>query len=183
MVIGKSSSTGRQLFCAYCIAAISSQLSCASAENEKSESSSEVSKENTQDEEPDAPGSKKNGAEDSKNAKESASENDSPSEPEDEAIPKEYIDQENPFALDDSKALEAGKRIYEEDCEGCHGRSGEGGFPGTPDFSSAKAKTWKSDWLLWKISDGSGEMMPAYKGILSKEQIWQSITFIRSLAK
>lgn len=113
----------------------------------------------------------------------SGSEDDKPSESQGEAVPEEYRGQENPFELDDTQAVEAGKRIYEEDCEGCHGRSGEGGFPGTPDFTSAEAKSWKADWLLWKISDGSGEMMPAYKGILSTEEIWQSITFLRSLAQ
>jgi mono/diheme cytochrome c family protein len=38
------------------------------------------------------------------------------------------------------------------------------------------------DYLFWKISEGSlGTAMLAWKGILTEEQIWELVSFIRTL--
>lgn len=99
-----------------------------------------------------------------------------------EPVPQEYRGKENPFKSDDADAVKAGKALYGEHCEGCHGSDGKGELPGMPDLRTPKAAKLPDDRLLWKVSDGSGDAMPGSKGILSEEEIWQSITFVRTLS-
>jgi mono/diheme cytochrome c family protein len=45
-------------------------------------------------------------------------------------------------------------------------------------------ETAADDYLFWRISEGKpGTSMVAWKGILTEEQIWQTVSFIRSLEK
>lgn len=101
---------------------------------------------------------------------------------EQEPVPKEYRGKENPFKSDDADAVKAGKALYVEHCQGCHAPDGKGELPGMPDLRTPKAAKWPDDRLLWKVSDGSGDAMPGSKGILSEEEIWQSITYVRTLS-
>jgi mono/diheme cytochrome c family protein len=40
------------------------------------------------------------------------------------------------------------------------------------------------DYLFWRISEGKpGTSMVAWKGILTEEQIWQAVSFIRQLSE
>lgn len=126
--------------------------------------------------------------EDSEGSSQDSSENDSgdadegDAEPEKKAeVPDEFKDKKNPFEEDDKTALKAGEALYEEHCEGCHGKDGSGELPGMPDMSSEEAGQWPVDWTYWKVLKGSSEMMPAAEGVLSEEEIWQCITYVRSL--
>lgn len=104
-------------------------------------------------------------------------------EPEEKAeVPDEFKGKTNPFEDDDAKALEAGEALYEEHCQGCHGKEGGGEIPGMPDMSTKSLKEWPDDWTYWKVLKGSSEMMPAAEGVLSEEEIWQCITYVRTLA-
>ena len=43
-------------------------------------------------------------------------------------------------------------------------------------------KSVGDDYLLWRISEGKpGTSMVAWKGILTDDQIWQAVSFIRTL--
>lgn len=91
-----------------------------------------------------------------------------------------------------------GKIVYEKYCFYCHGREGRGdgaiGVAVTPhpaDFVGDKRKMAKSDEELIKsISEGirrevgSEEMaMPRWKDILSEEDMWNALAYIRELSR
>jgi len=93
---------------------------------------------------------------------------------------------------------EKGKVVYEKYCFYCHGREGRGdgaiGIAVTPhpaDFVGDKRKMAKSDDELMKsISEGirrevgSEEMaMPRWKDILSEEDMWNALAYIRELSR
>lgn len=98
-------------------------------------------------------------------------------------VPDEFKGKKNPFEEDDKEALKAGEALFVEHCEGCHGKDGSGELPGMPDMSSKAAEKWPDDWTFWKVLKGGSEMMPAAEGILSEEEIWECITYVRSLVK
>ena len=84
--------------------------------------------------------------------------------------------------------VSAGADIFKTDCATCHGESGHGdGSAGQaldprPANLVALSKISADDFLFWKISTGvDGTAMPAWKGILTDQQIWQAIAFIRIL--
>ena len=93
---------------------------------------------------------------------------------------------------------EKGKVVYEKYCFYCHGREGRGdgaiGIAVTPhpaDFVGDKRKMAKSDdELIRSIADGikrdigSEEMaMPRWKDILSEEDMWNALAYVRELSR
>jgi len=102
-----------------------------------------------------------------------------------EAIPAEYAGKSNPLGAD---AGAEGAKIFQVNCETCHGPQGRGDGPvgqaldpkpkNLPDL----AATVGDDYLFWRISTGKpGTSMAPWAGILTEEQIWQSVAFIRTL--
>ncbi|HMG35866.1 MAG TPA: c-type cytochrome [Blastocatellia bacterium] len=88
----------------------------------------------------------------------------------------------------DAATVEAGKKIYQRNCAGCHGPGGKGDGSmalsgGTP--SDLTDDVWDhgstDGEIFMVIRDGVSSDMLAYKGKLTDEQIWQVITFIRSI--
>ncbi len=93
----------------------------------------------------------------------------------------------NPVPSDD-EAIEAGKRIYQRRCASCHGPTGkgDGGMAlsgGTP--SDLTDEIWdygSTDGEIFvNIRDGFSADMLAYKDKLKEKEIWQVVTFMRSL--
>lgn len=90
-----------------------------------------------------------------------------------------------------SKAdAEAGKKIYIKNCTKCHGDTGkgDGGSAGSlqielPDFSNKDITAEESDgeWF-WKVRVGKFEM-PPFQIILSDDDVWKVVTYLRTLAK
>ncbi len=93
---------------------------------------------------------------------------------------------------------EKGKIVYEKYCFYCHGREGRGDgaigiavSPHPADFVGDKKKMAKSDEELIKsISEGirrevgSEEMaMPRWKDILSEEDMWNALAYVRELSR
>lgn len=78
-----------------------------------------------------------------------------------------------------------GKMIYFKRCAACHGQKGDGlGFRSNlPNFTDAKAMAGKTDQELFdKISNGGkGTGMPAWKKILSEQDRWHVLAYIRTL--
>ncbi len=108
-------------------------------------------------------------------------------------VPAPYQGKTNPFA-GDTAAAEAGKAIYETNCASCHGPTGQGDGPAgqaldpKPSNLAQKGGELGDDFLFWRISEGGAmapfnSAMPAWKGVLSEEQIWQVITYIRTLGQ
>ena len=99
-------------------------------------------------------------------------------------IPSSYAGKTIPPNVD----VGAGAGIFKTDCATCHGESGHGDGPAgqtldpRPANLVALSKISADDFLFWKISTGvDGTAMPAWKGILTDQQIWQIIAFIRIL--
>ena len=76
-------------------------------------------------------------------------------------------------------AIEAGKRIYEGMCAGCHGSKGDGGRG--PAVNKGTFKRGNEDAQLFDvIKNGvSGTAMPGMG--LKDEEVWQAVSFLRSL--
>ena len=84
--------------------------------------------------------------------------------------------------------ISAGANLFKTDCVTCHGENGHGDGPASQALDPRPAnlvdlsKIAADDFLFWKISTGvDGTAMPAWKGILTDQQIWQVIAFIHAL--
>lgn len=100
-------------------------------------------------------------------------------------VPAEYAGQANPLSAD---AAAAGAEVYKINCLACHGEQGHGDGPAgaalipAPKNLAQLQATAGDDYLFWRINTGkSGTSMIGWKGVLSDEQIWQLIAFIRTL--
>ena len=100
-------------------------------------------------------------------------------------VPTEYAGFTNPLGED---AAQAGAEAFRTNCEMCHGPQGHGDGPAGGSLEPkpgnlAQIQTRaEDDYLFWRISEGKpGTSMVAWKGILTEEQIWQVIVFIRTL--
>jgi mono/diheme cytochrome c family protein len=86
--------------------------------------------------------------------------------------------------------LAAGSEAFSHYCVACHGMDGqntgvpfaESMSPPVASLNSSEVQSYTDGQLKWVIDNGiepSG--MPASKGILSDEEIWSTILFIRHL--
>ena len=73
-----------------------------------------------------------------------------------------------------------GAKIYATHCSGCHGDGGVSNMPGTPDFSRRERLFQPDMALLASIRDGVS-VMPAYKGLLSDQEMLDVISYLRTL--
>jgi mono/diheme cytochrome c family protein len=100
-------------------------------------------------------------------------------------VPEEFAGLTNPLG---PEAAEAGAEVFRTNCEMCHGPQGHGDGPAGGSLEPkpgnlAEVQTRASDdYLFWRIHDGKpGTSMVAWRGILTDEQIWQAVVFIRTL--
>lgn len=100
-------------------------------------------------------------------------------------VPAEYAGKTNPFGAD---AAAEGAQVFKSNCEMCHGPLGHGDGPAgaslepQPKNLAVLQQSAADDYLFWRIHDGKpGTSMVAWKGILTDEQIWQAVSFIRTL--
>lgn len=106
-------------------------------------------------------------------------------------IPEQFQSLANPDKIDED-TIELGGNIFKSNCASCHGESGKGDGvvaksldPEPPNLS--KSHPDRTDgYLFWRISEGGGfepysSSMPGWKTILSDEEIWHVISYIRSL--
>ncbi len=104
-----------------------------------------------------------------------------------EKVPAEYAGKTNPLG---AEAAMEGAKVFKTNCEMCHGSQGHGDGPAggsldpQPKNLAVLQESATDDYLFWRISEGRpGTAMVAWKGILTEEQIWQVISFIRTLEK
>jgi mono/diheme cytochrome c family protein len=102
-----------------------------------------------------------------------------------ESVPVEYAGKTNPL---DANAVTDGTNIFHTNCEACHGTQGHGDGPAgaaldpRPTNLAELQAVASDDYLLWRISEGKyGTSMVGWKSILTEEQIWLVIAFIRTL--
>lgn len=86
--------------------------------------------------------------------------------------------------------IASGGKTYQFNCESCHGENGAGN--GVLAASLDKKPVpfnfdeVEDSYLFWRISEGGmmdpfNSVMPAWKSILSEQQIWEVIAFLRTL--
>lgn len=102
-----------------------------------------------------------------------------------DTMPAEYAGAINPLGAD---AATAGADVFAKNCASCHGEKGYGDGPAgaalnpTPKNLVDVAAGVGDDYLYWRINTGKpGTSMVAWKGVLTEEQIWQTVAFIRTL--
>jgi len=100
-------------------------------------------------------------------------------------VPTEYAGQTNPLGADSAPD---GAIVFKNNCETCHGPQGHGDGPAGAVLDPHPRNLAElqiiagDDYLYWRINTGrEGTAMVAWKGVLTDEQIWQVIAFIRTL--
>lgn len=100
-------------------------------------------------------------------------------------VPSEYAGKTNPLGAD---AAAKGAELFSVNCASCHGEQGHGDGPAAASLDPKPRNLAEfqpqvgDDYLFWRISEGvTGTSMPAWKGVLTEEQIWQVIAFVRTL--
>ncbi len=97
--------------------------------------------------------------------------------------------QRNPIKAT-AENIDAGKHVFGFYCVACHGRDGQntgvpftaGMSPPIPSLTSPTVQRYSDGQLKWIIDNGifpSG--MPASKGTLSDEEVWQIVVYLRHL--
>lgn len=97
--------------------------------------------------------------------------------------------EQNPLSATEEN-LAAGKEAFSHYCVACHGMDGQNTgvpfadrmSPPVPLLNSPEIQSYTDGQLKWVIDNGvepSG--MPGSKGILSDEEIWSAVLFIRHL--
>lgn len=102
-----------------------------------------------------------------------------------DAVPAEYAGKTNPLRAD---AASEGAKVFKTNCETCHGPQGYGDGPAgqaldpKPKNLPELAAQVGDDYLFWRVNTGKpGTSMAPWAGILTEEQIWQAVAFIRTL--
>jgi mono/diheme cytochrome c family protein len=104
-------------------------------------------------------------------------------------LPPNADDEKNPLA-GDAKAVAAGKELYLKTCKRCHGPGGKGDGPDADpdsmqdmDLTQPKRAARNPDGVVfYKIYNGRAKpKMPAQKNDLTKDQIWQIVSYVQTL--
>lgn len=99
--------------------------------------------------------------------------------------PEKYS-QPDPLAAD-AASLAAGQKLFEDNCEECHGVGGRGDGPSALDLDGPKpvdlvasAKRHTDGELFGLIYYGRPDM-PTWRKVLTGEQVWNIVHYVRSL--
>lgn len=99
-------------------------------------------------------------------------------------VPADYAGMTSPVGADAA----AGAEIFKTNCESCHGPQGYGDGPAGAALDPAPKNLPElmplvgDDFLYWRINTGKeGTSMVAWKGVLTDEQIWQVVAYVRTL--
>jgi len=105
-------------------------------------------------------------------------------------VPEQYAGMTAPEATDESIAR--GADLYKVNCVSCHGETGAGdGAAGAvlnplPAPISHTAQMLADDLVFYRISEGGVPFqtsMPAWKDVMTEEQIWDVIAYVRALGQ
>jgi len=103
-------------------------------------------------------------------------------------VPAEYAGKTAPAVTDE--ALVNGAAIYTANCVTCHGETGLGDGPAATALDPAPApishttQMLADDLIFYRVSEGGipfQTSMPAWKSVLSEDQIWDVIAYVRVL--
>ena len=106
-------------------------------------------------------------------------------------LPPEAETTKNPLTVD-AKVLAAGKAVFKEKCQKCHGPAGKGDGPDADpdaqedmDLTNPKRAARNTYGVVFfKVWNGRKKpKMPAQKEDLTKEQVWSVVSYVQSLRK
>ena len=88
-------------------------------------------------------------------------------------------------------AANAGRGIYTQNCAACHGLEGRGNGPNAitlekkpPNLTRDFYKQYPDEFWFYRISEGvTGTRMPRFQEILSAEQRWYLVAYLKTLPK
>jgi mono/diheme cytochrome c family protein len=107
-----------------------------------------------------------------------------------EGIPEAYEELVNPLTPTET-VLASGQQVYTEVCSTCHGVSGDGDGPAGAALDPSPSNIGRlprmpmmsSDaYLYWTVAEGGVPIqtaMPAFKQMLTPDQIWSVILYVR----
>ena len=75
-----------------------------------------------------------------------------------------------------------GAQVYARHCVSCHGPAGVSVMPGTPNLQRAE-RMMQTDLALLASLKAGRNMMPAYAGLLTDQQILDVIAYSRTLRR
>jgi mono/diheme cytochrome c family protein len=106
--------------------------------------------------------------------------------------PEDFADRTNPLD-EDAAAIGEGEILYQANCASCHGATGLGDGPAAaalepkPQNLAENQSSLTDAYVYWRIAEGGmiapfNSVMPAWRGILAEEQIWQIVAYLRTLS-
>ncbi len=105
-----------------------------------------------------------------------------------QALQISKLPQRNPIPATE-QSVQLGHRLYRAHCAVCHGLDGRGDGPAAaslvPTPADLRRTARMADPLLFsRITDGlPGTAMPAFRDVLSEEERWHVVNFLRALAE
>jgi mono/diheme cytochrome c family protein len=104
-------------------------------------------------------------------------------------IPAGGANEKNPKPVN-ADMVKQGQALFTDNCVRCHGKTGVGDGPdGDPQALPAdltdpyRAPLNPDGTLFYKITNGKGKEMPAFKDKLTADQIWSVVEYIKTLRK
>ena len=102
-------------------------------------------------------------------------------------VPEEAMAVPNPVPATE-ESIAAGRELYAQYCAVCHGEEGRGDGPGgatldpkPADFHADHVQVLSDGGLFWFITNGAeGTAMPAWGAVLSEEQRWDLVNYLRT---
>jgi mono/diheme cytochrome c family protein len=92
---------------------------------------------------------------------------------------------QNPVPRDE-RSVSLGRTLYAKQCQSCHGPRGRGDGQAAgrlnvsvPDLTDPDVQS-ESDGELFTIITRGSKLMPAYRRLLSEEQRWHVVNYVRS---
>lgn len=102
--------------------------------------------------------------------------------------PQEANNIENPLK-GNTAAIADGKALFTNMCVICHGAKGKGDGvagislkPRPTNFTTAAVQSQSDGAIYWKITEGRAPMA-TYKTVLTEEQRWQLVNYIKTFSK
>lgn len=100
-------------------------------------------------------------------------------------VPEERKGRLSTFPFTDETRKE-GERLYKINCQSCHGTPGKNNYialvptPGDP--ATEKIQRNSDGEIFHKVTVGRGQM-PSFRSVMSTEEIWKTVSYIRSFNK
>jgi len=104
--------------------------------------------------------------------------------------PAVYRAERNPLSPN-AETISKGDALYQKNCTSCHGATGMGDGEMANSLNPSPAllaymiqmPMSVDEYMLWSISDGGaafGTEMPAFKDVLTQDEIWNIVTYMRA---